>query len=348
MKPVLVLLLAMAVGLGVMYFAMKRIFPHQANLPFNLRRSDPSRDEPWSQTAAPASPWPVPEALPAALRPAGDPAAPAVTEATAEVPAGARAVPAPGDRRSTEDQPEAPRGGSSGSRSATTAPASEQAAGGAPDDAAREPAAGSPDQTAGPGLEGDAQSPRQAIAGAAAPPARPGPAQGLEPFPAEPRRGPPLPPAPRGAADRLPSYHPPNDLAVIQSPIQAQVQNVVTQAIQASASEKTMGAYLAQTSGLAPEVALAWVKKENGVNNDILGVTNQNGLEKFATWQQGIDAAVNLLQTSNYYAGIRAAIAGGNPCAQRDAIVASPWSGRSHYGNGANFPEIPGCPPYGQ
>ena len=344
----LVLLLAMAAGLGVMYFAMKRIFPHQANLPFNLRRSDPSRDEPWSQTAAPASPLPVSEALPAAPQPAGTPAASA---ATAEASADARAVPASGASRLTEGQPESSRSGSAGaagSRSATTVSASEQAAGGAPDDAVRERAAGSPDQTAGPDLAGDAQSPRPGSAGAAPLPSRPGSVQGLDPFPAEPRGGAAGNQTARGAADRLPAYHPPNDLTVINTPAQAQVQSVIAAAQQASAVPASMGAYLAQMSGLAPDVALAWVKKENGVNNNILGVTNQNGLETFATWQQGIDAAVNLLKTSSYYAGIRAAIAGGNHCAQRDAIVASPWSGRSHYGNGANFPEIPGCPPYGQ
>ena len=125
----------------------------------------------------------------------------------------------------------------------------------------------------------------------------------------------------RKALDKLPGYRPPIDSNVITSLPHAQVQNIFTGTIEASADLRAKGAYLAQISGLAPTVALAWVKKENGVNNNILGVTNQNGLETFATWQQGIDAAVNLLQTSNYYAGIRAAIAGGNPCAQRDACL---------------------------
>ena len=88
--------------------------------------------------------------------------------------------------------------------------------------------------------------------------------------------------------------------------------------------------------------------KENGVNNNILGVTDNGGLNKYATWQEGLDAAGSRLRTLSYYRGIMAAIASGDCCAQRDAIVASPWSGASHYGHGANFPNVAGCRPYGQ
>ncbi len=117
-------------------------------------------------------------------------------------------------------------------------------------------------------------------------------------------------------------------------------------ALSSGSSLAAKGAYLAARSGLCGSVALAWVTIENGVNNNILGVEVNGRLATYATWQQGIDAAVARLQTSSYYGGIRAAIASGDCCKQRDAIVASPWSGSSHYGNGAHFPAVAGCAPY--
>lgn len=107
------------------------------------------------------------------------------------------------------------------------------------------------------------------------------------------------------------------------------------------------GTYLAAHSGLAVSVAVAWVTIENGVNNNILGVEVNGVLARYPTWEAGLDAAIARLKTSSYYAGIRKAIASGNACAQRDAIVESPWSGASHYGHGAHFPPVTGCPAYG-
>ena len=128
----------------------------------------------------------------------------------------------------------------------------------------------------------------------------------------------------------------------------AKASDVVQTALQASASLQAKGAYLATNSGLCPAVALAWVMAEDGVNNNTLGVTGSGGLNTYATWQEGLDAAITLLRTSSYYSGIMAAVANHDCCAQRNAIVASPWSGSSHYANGAHFPDVTGCPPYGQ
>ena len=153
-------------------------------------------------------------------------------------------------------------------------------------------------------------------------------------------------PAPGAAPDAAPPSNPATpglSFAVGSSLGLPAINNAIQQA---GASLEVKGAYLAVKSGLCPTVALAWVTAENGVNNDILGVTRTGHLEAFPTWQQGIDAAVNLLRTSGDYKNIEAAIARGDCCQQRDANVASPWSGSSHYGHGADFPDVAGCPPY--
>lgn len=121
-------------------------------------------------------------------------------------------------------------------------------------------------------------------------------------------------------------------------------------ALAAGSSLQAKGAYLAAKSGLCGSVALAWVTKENGVGNNVLGVGYSNGhLPTFPTWQQGLDAAVAAVQSSSYYAGIRAAIASGDCCKQRDAIIDSPWSG-DFYGaklsGGPHFPSVAGCGAY--
>lgn len=121
-------------------------------------------------------------------------------------------------------------------------------------------------------------------------------------------------------------------------------------ALAAGSSLQAKGAYLAAKSGLCGSVALAWVTKENGVGNNVLGVGYSNGhLPTFPTWQAGLDAAVAAVQSSSYYAGIRAAIASGDCCKQRDAIIDSPWSG-DFYGaklpGGPRFPGVSGCGPY--
>ena len=111
-------------------------------------------------------------------------------------------------------------------------------------------------------------------------------------------------------------------------------------------SLEAMGEYLAAHSGLCLSVAVAWVTAENGENNDILGVTKVGGgFPSFGTCEEGLDAAIATFTTNDaagYYAGIRAAIASCNCCAQRTAIIGSPWCG-GHYNNGADFPSVAGC-----
>jgi hypothetical protein len=164
-----------------------------------------------------------------------------------------------------------------------------------------------------PAVTADARPPQTVSESHAAPPSGAGSGPGLLPFPAALRNAPRLQQVADQAARSSAVQYP----VIVESNAagagdQSQVQGVLTAATQANSSLESKGAYLAEISGLSPAVALAWVTAENGVNNDILGVTNQNGLETFATWQQGIDAAVNLLRSSSDYASIRAAIASGN------------------------------------
>ena len=109
-----------------------------------------------------------------------------------------------------------------------------------------------------------------------------------------------------------------------------------------------MAQYLSAQSGLDYNVALNWLRSEGSQQRgNPLGVnwTAAHGPTYYANWRAGLDAAVALLRRSANYAGIRRAIAGGSPAAERAAIVASPWSGSSHYANGAHFSTagIPGA-----
>ena len=109
-----------------------------------------------------------------------------------------------------------------------------------------------------------------------------------------------------------------------------------------------MARYLAAQSGLEYHVALNWLRSEGSQQRgNPLGVnyTAAHGPTYYANWRQGLDAAVALLRRSANYRGILAAIARNNPAAERAAIVASPWSGSSHYGGGAHFSTagIPGA-----
>lgn len=79
----------------------------------------------------------------------------------------------------------------------------------------------------------------------------------------------------------------------------------------------------AQT-GLDTKVLNAWASAENGVNNNILGVTSGGSLMKFSTQKQAADYTANLLKSSNYYSGIIAS-ANQSVAAQAMAIAQSPW-----------------------
>lgn len=106
-----------------------------------------------------------------------------------------------------------------------------------------------------------------------------------------------------------------------------------------TAVRAAQAAYLAAHLGLCQSVALAWCDKENGVGNNILGVEDRPGhLAVYATWQAGLDAAIERIDNSPYYAGIRASLLTHDPIKQRQAIIDSPWSG-THYAGG--FPQVP-------
>lgn len=74
-------------------------------------------------------------------------------------------------------------------------------------------------------------------------------------------------------------------------------------------------------------VARTWVIAEQGLNNNVFGITNPDGsLKKYPTVRQGVKAMADLIKTSPLYAGIRATLyvgASGNK--QATAICRSPW-----------------------
>lgn len=105
-----------------------------------------------------------------------------------------------------------------------------------------------------------------------------------------------------------------------------------------TALRSAQAAYLAAHLGLCQSVALAWITKESGVHNNLLGVEDRPGhLAEYATWQAGLDAAIERVDDSPYYAGIRASIPTHDPVRQRQALIDSPWSG-THYAGG--FPQV--------
>lgn len=59
------------------------------------------------------------------------------------------------------------------------------------------------------------------------------------------------------------------------------------------------------------------------------------GAADYASWQAGLQGAVDYLNMQNF-ASIKKALVAGNAEAARAAIIASPWAG-SHYGNGSAF-----------
>ena len=90
--------------------------------------------------------------------------------------------------------------------------------------------------------------------------------------------------------------------------------------------------------GLTREAAAVWVRAEQGVNNNVLGVTDGRGhLFSYPTLVAGAAAAAALFNNSSYYVKARRDVAGSSdPGAQLRAIAASPWNG-GHYKNSTVF-----------
>lgn len=103
------------------------------------------------------------------------------------------------------------------------------------------------------------------------------------------------------------------------------------------ATYEQMATYLSQKTGLDYHVAYNWLRAEGSqISGNPLGVGGTQHIT-YSSWQAGLDAAVALLKSNSLYRGIWLAIHTGNPAAERQSIVLSPWSGSSHYGGGAHF-----------
>lgn len=85
---------------------------------------------------------------------------------------------------------------------------------------------------------------------------------------------------------------------------------------------------LASDTGLHKDVITQWVSLEKGVNNNILGVTSGGHLVSYPNQSLAAAATARLINTSSYYAGIRASY-GGTSAQQAKAIIASPWHSSS-------------------
>jgi len=99
--------------------------------------------------------------------------------------------------------------------------------------------------------------------------------------------------------------------------------------------------------GLTREAAAVWVRSEQGVNNNVLGVTDGRGhLFSYPTLVAGATAAAALFNNSSYYVRARRDVAGSSdPGAQLRAIAASPWNG-GHYRRSTVFaPYLQGARP---
>ena len=98
----------------------------------------------------------------------------------------------------------------------------------------------------------------------------------------------------------------------------------------------------ARIQGLTREAARVWVLAEQGVNNNVLGVTYRDAsggqhLFAYPTLAMGAEAAARLFNTSSYYTAARKAIAStSDVAAQLQAIAASPWNG-GHYAKSTVF-----------
>ena len=81
---------------------------------------------------------------------------------------------------------------------------------------------------------------------------------------------------------------------------------------------------LSSQTGLHTDVLAAWVNREKGINNNILGVTSGGSLVKYPSQTAAADATAALLMRSSNYAGIRASLQGTSE-QQALAIAQSPW-----------------------
>lgn len=105
---------------------------------------------------------------------------------------------------------------------------------------------------------------------------------------------------------------------------------------------------LASQTGLSANVIAAWVSREQGVHNNVLGVTsasaktasNPAGLLSFSSQTAGATATANLLKSSSMYSGIISS-ASGTQQQQAMAISQSPW----HLG-GSGLKAAGGTDPY--
>ena len=85
---------------------------------------------------------------------------------------------------------------------------------------------------------------------------------------------------------------------------------------------------LVALTGLNKAVVTEWATLENGVNNNVLGVTNGGVLATYATPAAGAQATANRLKTLSYYKGIMSST-GSSPAVQALAIAKSPWIGHA-------------------
>lgn len=101
-----------------------------------------------------------------------------------------------------------------------------------------------------------------------------------------------------------------------------------------SDQQRYLGAVVAGT-GLDATVVRAWIGKESGwgVTKASHNYLNIGPGRTYTSTEQAAAAVARLINTSSYYAGIRAAIPAG-PVAQVQAIQESPWDAARYGGNG--------------
>jgi hypothetical protein len=93
-------------------------------------------------------------------------------------------------------------------------------------------------------------------------------------------------------------------------------------------------------TGLNPTVVKAWISMEQGVNNNVLGVTSNGHLLTYPDQNTAAIATARLINTSSLYSGIRASTSG-SLAQQAMAIAQSPW----HLGS-AGLAKAGGTDPY--
>jgi len=94
--------------------------------------------------------------------------------------------------------------------------------------------------------------------------------------------------------------------------------------------------------GLSHDAAVRWIRAEQGVNGNVLGVTYHDAtgtqrLRTYSSQEAGLSAAAGLVRSSSNYAGIRAVLAGGDVTTQLKAIATSAWNAPGHYKFGASL-----------